>query len=137
MHDGRAVPAFNKALKKADGSQAPLLRKEIRDVMKAPRQGSVGLEGKNYRGLRRSRRGKFRLMFAICGACRDLALQDSGTTAPEKRDEIVGFLGCSNCVGTDDETVVFFTADLRKRVYDSNVPQNRQHEALRKEFQPK
>ena len=104
MYSPMINPHFKKRVKKfkKDAEAKKKINKAINELTLDPYNHSTSLEG-NFKGKRKHRKGKVRLIFAICEECRKL--------------NYLPYNGCIDRDNYSDKTLMFFDVDYRHRIY--------------------
>lgn len=96
---------FEKQFSKLDQSvQAQIKKAIIEKLSDRPNDLSIPLSGQTFAGMRRMRVGKFRVIFIICGECRNKNIQTR--------------IGCKDCNTHSNSTIMLLSCDKRSVVYD-------------------
>ncbi len=83
-------------------SDQTIAKKLIDEILQDPLRTSEVMKA-DYRGLRKRRKGRIRILFAYCKDCR------------QRNDEATR--GCPDCSTMSDETIIFFYVGLRGILY--------------------
>ena len=112
-YDINYPPYFERKIKKYVKKKNRQLREVLDEALESlesdPKQGSIKLRY-DLKGKRRIKvkNSKFRIIYTICKECRELG--------EENLNE------CSICEETDDFTVILRNFDLRKKIYNQQLP---------------
>lgn len=85
-----------------DKNSKDIAKKLIKDILQNPLRKSEIMKHK-YKGLRKRKRGRVRILFTLCSECR------------ERGEEKIR--NCPICKETEDNTLIFFHVGLRGILY--------------------
>ena len=106
MYEPRFTKQFEKIInstKKKDIERVRTAKAGVDKILHHPELNDGPLRG-DLAGKRKLRLGNFRIVFAMCGECR--------------QTEHIQANDCEFCDETNDRTIVFFDVDLRRKAYE-------------------
>lgn len=94
---------FNKGFKSLNKQYNKKVEALIKEIMKGPLRKSELMKG-DYKGLRKRKKGRIRILYAYCKDCR------------ERGDDVNR--GCAFCKDMTNETIIFFYVGLKGILYE-------------------